>query len=322
MKRRILLFLLAFISISQYVRASDARNKYNFNSDWLLSVGDTPEAQQVRFQDTDWKKVTLPRAFNEDEAFRLSIDQLTDTVMWYRKHFRLPAGSKDKKVFIEFEGVRQGADFYINGQYLGLHENGAMAVGFDLTPYIKYGQENVIALRIDNDWNYKERATNTKYQWSDRNFNANYGGIPKNVWLHVTDKLYQTLPLYSNLQTTGVYIYAEDIRVKSRKAVIHAESEIKNEYKRAKQVAYKVELIDRDGKTIKVFDGAQTLIKPGETVTLKAAAEVDGLHFWSWGYGYLYTVKTALKDSNNRIFDEVSTRTGSVRHVLQKEKFG
>lgn len=97
MKRRILLFLLAFISISQYVGASDARNKYNFNSDWLLSVGDTPEAQQVRFQDTDWKKVTLPRAFNEDEAFRLSIDQLTDTVMWYRKHFRLPAGSKDKR---------------------------------------------------------------------------------------------------------------------------------------------------------------------------------------------------------------------------------
>ena len=90
--------------------------------------------------------------------------------------------------------------FYINGEYIGLHENGAMAVGFDLTPYIKYGQENVMAVRIDNNWNYKERATDTKYQWSDRNFNANYGGIPKNVWLHVTDKLYQTLPLYSNLK--------------------------------------------------------------------------------------------------------------------------
>ena len=48
-------------------------------------------------------------------------------------------------------------------------------VGFDLTPYIKYGQENVMAVRIDNNWNYKERATDTKYQWSDRNFNANYG---------------------------------------------------------------------------------------------------------------------------------------------------
>ena len=53
-------------------------------------------------------------------------------------------------------------------------KNGAMAVGFDLTPYIKYGQENVMAVRIDNNWNYKERATDTKYQWSDRNFNAQF----------------------------------------------------------------------------------------------------------------------------------------------------
>ncbi|WP_455665337.1 glycoside hydrolase family 2 protein [Phocaeicola sp.] len=316
MRHSILLFLLAFVWTSQSVAATNTRDKYNFNSDWLLHVGDTPEAKEIHFQDTDWKKVTLPRPFNEDEAFRLSIEQLTDTVMWYRKHFRLPADSKNKKVFIEFEGVRQGADFYINGKYIGLHENGAMAVGFDLTPYIKYGQENVMAVRIDNDWNYKERSTNTKYQWSDRNFNANYGGIPKNVWLHVTDKLYQTLPLYSNLKTTGVYIYAEDIRVKSRKAIINAESEIKNEYNRDKNVAYKVELIDRDGKTIKTFDGTQALLKPGETTTLKASAEVDGLHFWSWGYGYLYTVKTSLWVDGKKV-DEVATRTG-----FRKARFG
>ena len=113
-----------------------------------------------------------------------------------------------------------------------------------------------MAVRVDNNWNYRERATNTKYQWSDRNFNANYGGIPKNVWLHVTDKLYQTLPLYSNLKTTGVYIYAEDIRVKSRKAVIHAESEVRNEYDRAKEVSYRAELIDRDGRLLKTFESA------------------------------------------------------------------
>ena len=316
MRNKILLFLLAFIGISQIAAASSVRDKYNFNSEWLLYVGDIPEAKEVRFQDTDWKKVTLPRPFNEDEAFRLSIEQLTDTIMWYRKHFRLPANSKNKKVFVEFEGVRQGADFYINGEYIGLHENGAMAVGFDLTPYIKYGQENVMAVRIDNNWNYKERATDTKYQWSDRNFNANYGGIPKNVWLHVTDKLYQTLPLYSNLKTTGVYIYAEDIRVKSRKAVVHAESEIKNEYNRDKKVAYKVEVFDRDGKSIKSFEGTQTVVKPGETATLEASAEIDGLHFWSWGYGYLYTVKTSLWVDGRKV-DEVATRTG-----FRKTRFG
>lgn len=316
MKHRIFLFLLVWVCLNQVMAEVGVRGKYNFNSDWLLYVGDVPEAKEALFQDTDWKKVTLPRPFNEDEAFRLSIEQLTDTVMWYRKHFRLPAGSKNKKVFVEFEGVRQGADFYINGEYIGLHENGAMAVGFDLTPYIKYDRENVMAVRIDNNWNYKERLTDTKYQWSDRNFNANYGGIPKNVWLHVTDKVYQTLPLYSNLKTTGVYIYAEDIRVKSRKAVVHAESEIRNEYNRDKKVAYEVEIFDRDGKSIKSFEGTQTVVKPGETATLEASAEIDGLHFWSWGYGYLYTVKTSLWVDGRKV-DEVATRTG-----FRKTRFG
>jgi hypothetical protein len=302
--------LLAALGVSAMSFAADSvREKYNFNSEWRLHVGDDQKASEVRYADSEWKEVTLPRAFNEDEAFRLSIAQLTDTVVWYRKHFRLPSADKGKKVFVEFEGVRQGADFYINGHYVGLHENGAMAVGFDLTPYVKWGAENVVAVRIDNNWDYAERATGVKYQWSNRNFNANYGGIPKNVWLHVTDKLYQTLPLYSNLKTTGVYVYADNIHVKSRKATVHAESEVKNEYSRAKRVAYAVDIIDRDGKTVKSFQGDTITLKPGETATLKAAAEVDGLHFWSWGYGYLYDVRTALIVDGKRV-DEVTTRTG------------
>ena len=76
---------------------------------------------------------------------------------------------------------------------------------------------------------YREKSTNSKFQWNDRNFNANYGGLPKNVFLYATDEVYQTLPLYSNLKTTGVYIYAKDIDVKGRTATIHAESEVKND---------------------------------------------------------------------------------------------
>ena len=179
MKKKVLLLFWTILCISHYAAASntDVRHKYNFNSDWLLSVGDANGAEQQKYTDSSWKKVTLPHAFNEDEAFRYSIDELTDTIVWSRKHFRLPAGSEGKKVFIEFEGVRQAADFYINGKHIGLHENGVMAVGFDLTPYISYNKENVIALRIDNNWQYKERGTDTKFQWNDRNFNANYGGL-------------------------------------------------------------------------------------------------------------------------------------------------
>ena len=292
------------------------REKYNFNPEWLLHVGDLEGAEKTDFPDADWEKVTLPRAHNENEVFKVDIKHLTDTIAWYRKHFRLPKTAKNKKVFIEFEGVRQGADFYLNGHYLGLHENGAMAVGFDLTPYINYGGENVMAVRTDNNWDYRERATNTKYQWSDRNFNANYGGLPKNVWLHVTDKLYQTLPLYSNMKTTGVYIYAKDIQVKSRKAIIHAESEVKNEYKKALTVGYEVEVVDLDGKSVATFKSEPTVIAKGETATLSAEAPLSDLHFWSWGYGYLYKVKTRLIVDGD-VMDEVVTRTG-----FRKTRFG
>lgn len=305
--RYILICLFIFMALG-HIHAAE-REKYNFNSDWKLKVGDIVQAEEMDYPDAEWKSVTLPHAFNEDEAFKLNIKDLTDTIVWYRKHFRLPADAKGRKVFIEFEGARQGIDLYVNGHLVGQHENGVMAFGFDLTVFVKPGKENVIAARIDNNWDYAEKATGVKYQWSNRNFNANYGGLPKNVWLHVTDKLYQTLPLYSNLQTTGVYIYAEDIQVRARKARIHAESEVKNETKKSQTVGYLVELFDRDGKLVKSFRGEEKKINPGEKIVLSAESEVEGLHFWSWGYGYLYTVKTALCIEGKKT-DEVITRTG------------
>jgi len=302
-KHLLSLFVLGFLTLS-----AGARQKYNFNADWLLKVGDFPAAQKPGFNDKSWQKVTLPHAFNEDEAFKLDIHALTDTVMWYRKHFVLPKDTKGKKVFIEFEGARQGIDVYVNGQTVGYHENGVMAFGFDLTPYVKPGK-NVIAVRIDNDWDYKDRVRGVKFQWSDRNFNANYGGLPKNVWLHVTDKFYQTLPLYSNLGTTGVYVYAKDIRVGERSAILHAESQVRNESGLPQTAVYAVALVDRDGRTLKTFEAEPVTVAAGETATLCAEAPVEGLHFWSWGYGYLYDVKTCLK-VDGKVVDEVTTRTG------------
>ncbi len=309
MKHKLFLFtfLLAILSAIN-IQASE-RKKYNFNSEWKLRIGDFPKAKDTKFDDSKWKQVTLPHAFNEDEAFKLSIEQLTDTVVWYRKSFQIPELKSNQKVFVEFEGVRQRGDFYLNGHYLGRHENGVMEVGFDLTPHIKEG-ENVIAVRTDNDWMYREEGTNSKFQWNDRNFNANYGGIPKNVFLYVTDNVYQTLPLYSNLKTTGVYVYAQDFDIQGRKATIHAESEVRNDSKATRQFSYQVTILDADGKLMKTFQGDKVTLKAGETKTVKASAILHNLHFWSWGYGYLYTVKTALKDDNNQIFDEVSTRTG------------
>ena len=80
--------------------------KYNFNSEWRLQVGDFPEASNAEFDDSKWQQVTLPFAFNGDEAFRKDIVDLTDTICWYRKTFKMD-DVQDRKVFVEFEGVRQ-----------------------------------------------------------------------------------------------------------------------------------------------------------------------------------------------------------------------
>ena len=311
------------------------RQKLNFNSAWRLQVGDFPDAVRADFDDSRWRQVTLPYAFNGDEAFRKDIVDLTDTIVWYRKKFTVLAEASapsaraesllftdEQKYFIEFEGVRQGADFYLNGHHLGLSENGVMACGFDLTPYIKIG-ENVLAVRCDNSWTYRSREYESRYQWNDRNFNANYGGIPKNVWLHVTGKLYQTLPLYSNLGTTGTYVYATDFDIAGHKAVIHVESQVRNDDTKAHDVALMFTLTDADGNLVAREEGQEYIhIKPGETVSLKTASEVSNLHFWSWGYGYLYIVESRLKEvvpNGERIeyHDLVITRTG-----FRKTRFG
>ena len=294
--RRILSFFI-MVLLAVCTQAVE-RQKINFNADWELHIGDLKASPSGG----GWegaKRVTLPYAFNGDEAFRKDIVDLTDTVVWYRKVFKASpsgGGQEGAKYFIEFEGARQGADVYLNGHHVGFSDNGVMAFGFDLTPYIIKG-ENVLAVRCDNSWQYRDRTLNSRYQWNDRNFNANYGGLPKNVWLHITDKLYQTLPLYSNLGTTGTYVYATDIDVQNHKAVIHAESQVRNDDTRAHSFTYHVQLIDADGREVARFQSTPVTMQPGETRIVSARQQVGGLHFWSWGYGYLYTVKTSLKAS-------------------------
>ena len=285
------------------------RQKLNFNGGWRLAVGDFAEAAKPDYDDSLWQQVTLPYAFNGDEAFRKDIVDLTDTVCWYRKTFTLTEGEVQGKVFIEFEGARQGADVWVNGQKVGFSDNGVMAFGFDLTPYIKEGQ-NVIAVRCDNNWKYRDRLLDSRYQWNDNNFNANYGGLPKNVWLHITGKLYQTLPLYSNLGTTGTYIYATDFDIPNHQATIHAESQIRNEDAKPRSFTFFAKVLDMDGKEVAHFNGERITMQPGETRTVRIQQSVNNLHFWSWGYGYLYTIKTLLKADDGSRLDNVITRTG------------
>jgi hypothetical protein len=284
------------------------RAEFTFNDGWRMATGEIAGAETPGFDDTAWKPVTLPRAFNEDEAFKVDIHDLKGGITWYRKRFVLPGGFD--KAFLEFEGVRQAGEVYVNGVLAGGHENGVTAFGVDASKLLKPAPfENVVAVRVDSDWKYKEKATGSGFQWNNNNFNVNYGGIHRAVRLHLTGGLHQTLPLYSSLGTTGVYIWADAFDIKGRAASVHAESEVRNETDRPRTFSYRVTVRDVDGKTVGAFAGPTITLAPGETRTVSAKKRLAGLNFWSWGYGYLYAVGTTLVEDGKAV-DEVTTRTG------------
>ncbi|MDC7677498.1 sugar-binding domain-containing protein [Asticcacaulis machinosus] len=287
---------------------SSPRESYSFDHGWKMTTGDDAKASEMGFDDKGWQDAVLPNAFNEEEAFASDIHLQKTGITWYRKHFKLPAGAKPEHVFVEFEGVRHIADVWVNGEKIGYNENGVMAFGFDIAKALKAGN-NVIAVRVDNDWAARERTTKTRYQWADKNFYANYGGINKSVGLHLTGGVYQTLPLWSSLETTGVYIYGKDYDIAGKAATVHAESEVRNTTSAPRTLTYGVEIRDLDGKVVAKYAGQPVTVAPGQTATLSAEQRVGDLNFWSWGYGYLYTVTTTLSE-NGKVIDAVDTRTG------------
>ena len=286
------------------VQPVKAQRHQNFNSGWNWAF-EEEAGQRPQSKGTD---VTLPHAWNQHEAFCKPIAQLSDSVVWYRKSFSLNRKDiENKKVFIEFEGVRQAGEFYLNGHYLGIHENGVMAVGFDLTPYIISGK-NTIEVRTDNDWRYHEKSSGSVYQWNDRNFNANYGGIPKNVWLHIVPQVYQTLPLYSNLRTTGTYVYATDMDIPAGTATINVETQVRNDSEEKAEPALRLPV--PEGLSGTASADTPFTLAPGETRTITASIPVSGIDWWSWGHGALYDVNSIIVDKAGQEKDCVTIRTG------------
>lgn len=293
----IFLSLLVSATICPSVMKAQGR-KYNFGTDWKYSY------------EGKIHQVTLPHAWNEDQAFAVPIGGLKGDTVLYEKDFRLSSADLPQggHVFIEFEGVRQAADVWINGHYLGYSENGVMAFGFELTPFLLPGNNHIEVL-TNSSWYYQERESGAGIQWNHKSFNANYGGINRGVNLYVKGPVYQTLPLYSNLGTTGVYIYGSDYDISRRKATVHVESQVANTGNSARRLRLQTIVTDVEGKQVAFFEGRSVMADAGAMVTLTAEKRLSDLHFWSWGYGYLYNVTTRVMDGGNCL-DETVTRTG------------
>jgi beta-galactosidase len=305
-----------FTNRSAFQPPASARATYNFNPGWKFAFGDTTGADQTAFDDSKWASVSLPHTWNETDSYRSYISHgggdrgVKMGIGWYRKHFKIPVSADGQKVFLQFDGLRQAGHFFLNGQAIGKCENGVTAVGFDITQFIKYkGQDNVLAVMVDNNQGYKEEGTETAFEWNSKDFNPNFGGLNRNSSLIVTGKIYQSLPLYENLKTTGIYIYPESIDLKKKTADLKVESEVVNETSDYASITLSAIVVDADGVVRAKLDGNTSDLVAGQSEIFTASGTLADARFWDVNDPYLYHVYSILS-VNGKVVDVCDTRTG------------
>ncbi len=292
------------------------RATLNFNSDWKFLREDAQGAEVSDFNDSKWTTVATPHSFNDVDSFRAVIqhgggDRGTyKGLSWYRKHFSLPAELAHQKVFLEFEGIRQAGDIYLNGKQIGLYENGINAYGIDITDALHLGsQENVLAVKVDNTTSYQERATKTTYEWNANDFNPDHGGINRHVWLHVTGKIHQTLPLYYGLESQGVYVHASNFDIAKKTTDVTVDAEVHNTSGDRATVGLSVAIVDHSGRIRAQFKGDPVDMVDGKKSVQTATGNLQETRFWSTEDPYLYDVYTILK-VDGKVVDVNRLETG------------
>ena len=315
----LLLFMVnKAVAQAAFTPPASPHEDYNFDMGWKFSTEQTakfPTAATPGFDDAAWKSVTTPHSYNDIDSFRGFISHSGGDrgtykgTAWYRKHFQLPAGATGKHVFLEFEGIRQAGDIFLNGKEVGLSENGVSPYGVDITASVNFTGDNVLAVHVDNSAGYQERATGTAYRWNSNDFNPNHGGIRDHVLLHLTSPIYQTFPLYYGLQTTGIYIYPGNFNIAGKTNDVTVESEVKNASAGPATVLLSTFIVDADGVQRAKFDSKPVDIAAGGKTVIKATGNLAGSHFWSPDDPYLYNVYTTLT-VDGKVVDTRKTTTG------------
>jgi len=200
--------LLSFFTVTLF--AQSARLTENFDNGWKFNPGDVNNANDPLFNDASWRSLNLPH----DWSIELPFDSTSPTgtgggalrggMGWYRKTFTLPASSKNKHVFIDFDGVYMNSEVFINGHSLGIRPNGYISFRYELTPFLKFGAEkNVIAVKVNN-----ESQPNSRWYSGS--------GIYRNVWLVTTSDVF--------VDHWGTYITTPEINKTS--ATLHIETSL------------------------------------------------------------------------------------------------
>ena len=273
----IFLFSFSFLlMISVSCKSGSPRITSNFNEGWTFHLGDIANVESVDYDNSDWRNLTLPHDwaiegdFSADNPSGAGGGALPGGIGWYRKTFSVDRSMHGKKIFIDFDGVYMNSDVWINGNHLGNRPYGYISFRYDLTPFINFGGENVIAVRVDNS----EQPNSRWYSGC---------GIYRNVWLTTVD------PVYVDLW--GAYVTTPEVNVENAKVLVR--TTVRNEMPDNKDVKVINSILDHSGKEI-ASSSSDVLITAGSLSVTEQNIDLKNPVLWNIEDPYLYKVVTKV----------------------------
>ena len=231
-KQIVLVFMLVVGSFSGYAQ-NGVERKQLFDYDWKFFLGDAPDAKSNNFNDESWRKLDLPH----DWGIEGKVNPKNPTgggggyfpagIGWYRKTFQASDAWKTNKIAIYFEGVYMNSEVFINGKSLGVYPYGYSSFSYDLTPYLHFGKENVIAVRVDNSQQINSR-------WYSGS------GIYRHVWMMLTNPIH--VAHWGAAISTPV--------VSAKKATVLVKTKVKNETSSTQSILVKTILWNKNSKSV------------------------------------------------------------------------
>lgn len=286
MKRLLFLMLMAGFLLNTAF-AQGFGHKQLLNDGWYFHLGDVQYGGREYMDCSDWNVVDLPHDWSVKQTASPELASCTGYlpggIGWYRKDLTVSESEKGQKVYIYFEGVYNKSDVFINGKWIGRRPNGYISFMYDVTPYIKWGEKNSLAVRVD----HSESADSRWYTGS---------GIYRDVYLVYANPIHIAL--------WGVDFQAE---VKGKNAAINVNTTLNNSAKSA-SVKIVQELFDNDGKKV-ASASSNGQAASGNTTDFEQTMKLSSPHLWSIDSPYLYTLKTTVYQGSKAI-DQNSTQVG------------
>jgi beta-galactosidase len=269
---------------------SSARNYLDFDFDWRFSKGDFPLATTPDYNDSGWSRVNLPHDWSIEGPY--SPDYASGTgylpggIGWYRKSFQIDPSLKDKMIAIEFDGIYNNSEVWLNGHYLGKRPYGYSSFQYDLTEYVKFAPEiNVIAVKVDHS------------QFADSRWYTG-SGIYRNVRMRITDKLH--IAHWGTFVTTPV--------IEQSNAQVKIETTVDNNDKEAKIFQLQSDIIDQQGNIV-AGQKQSTNVAAGKNIVITQQLSVNNPHLWDINSPYLYQLKNTII-ADEKIIDGTITPFG------------